>query len=106
MENLTSRNGKFYRGSEIVPLEFGNIGQINLIERAKALREGIIFPFIFSRNRNETPKNEGKMSCLCGHNFKLTFEPDNIFICMKCAQGYKMYYYQDEIPCIKTIQKV
>lgn len=34
MEKLTLRNGKFYRGNEIVPLEFGNKEQIKLIEQA------------------------------------------------------------------------
>lgn len=41
MENLVLRGGKFYRGSEIVPLEFGNIEQINLIRKQEKILNAI-----------------------------------------------------------------
>ena len=84
------KNKKFYdENGEVVPLEFGNKQQLALIEKAKALETGIF--------------SIGQFLCLCGELTKGVFRDEHVFACPGCQQKYQ-YFFDDEIPCIKSIK--
>lgn len=78
--------GKFYNEGEVVPLEHGNKDQIQLLEKAAALKDGGIMWFT------------SDFHCLCGH--VLQPKPESVFKCL-CGQRYKATTDEDEIPIIK-----
>ncbi len=87
---MTFKNNKFYNElGEIVPLEFGNNEQLKLIEKVKALRDGILFIEQFI--------------CVCGHKDNHVFVEDLEFTCLGCMRDYKFFYYGHVVPCIKSI---
>lgn len=87
---MNFKNGKFYNeAGNVVPVEFGNKEQLKIIEKVKELRDGVLCI--------------GPITCLCGEENKTAFEADLIFSCPSCKQRYKFFYYDDEIPCVKTV---
>lgn len=88
---MTFKQGKFYEGDKVVPLEFGNWKQIEIIERVKALKEEGHFYAGLS------------FACPCGKVHRKTFDDGKVFKC-ECGAVYKFYYWDDEVPTIKMMQ--
>lgn len=100
---LTLKDGKFYRGTEIVPPEFGNLEMIQLIKQAEIREERIqkSIEGVFTTEEQTTYTVSVKFQCSCGHNnvedldeiFE-DFEPDSDDLedyyvnCSKCNIEY------------------
>jgi len=68
---MTLKDGKFYEGDKVVPLEFGNKDQIKLMSKAKELMGDGILVYItetFSLNSDETFKIS--FTCICGCRYE------------------------------------
>lgn len=89
---MNFRDGKFYdEKGNMIPLEFGNKEQIQIIDRANALREGVC-------------SLDKVIKCLCGYRWSPKFtESNDVSECVKCGLKFKFYLYGGQIPCIKTI---
>jgi hypothetical protein len=88
---LTLLRGKFYNSDgKPVPIEHGNKEQIQILERANALRSGVM---MFGST----------FMCLCGHSIVIAFSNGKRKRCEKCHQRYELFRYDDEVPCIKLV---
>jgi hypothetical protein len=66
-------NGKFFRDGVPVPLEFGNMEQVRLIEGVKLLKEeGAMPAFIFDEAQNYICGIS--LTCVCGHKVQCHWE--------------------------------
>lgn len=62
---MTLRNGKFYEGDTVIPLEFGNKKQIQLIDAVTLLKnDGAIPTLIFDEQQNYICGLH--LTCVCG----------------------------------------
>lgn len=87
---MTFRHGKFYNEQgQVVPLEFGNTTQIEILQKIEALREGVLVIGIFV--------------CPCGYSDNPVWKEDLKFKCGACNARYAYYLYEDEVPCIKKL---
>jgi hypothetical protein len=86
---MTFKQGKFYDDHGVVPLEFGNWEQVRILNRVKALQEGICFA-------------GGAFYCPCGISHTKVFDDNKVFNC-ECGNTYKMYLWDDYVPTIRMI---
>jgi hypothetical protein len=78
---MVLRNGKFYEGDTVVPLEFGNKEQINLIDAVKQLKdEGAVPTLIFDERQRFICGLS--LTCVCGSPVKCSWETEK--------QGYEI----------------
>lgn len=67
------RDGKFYEGDTVVPLEFGNKEQIRLIDAVKQLKEeGALPAFIWNHKHDRIIGYY--LQCVCGHRVQCVWE--------------------------------
>lgn len=101
IQPLELRNGKFFRGNEPVPLEFGNPEQIRLMnqqirEKQELEAEGILV----EPNFTVTIEADIQFKCECGSWVYITVEPDDeddidCFVgetksCRSCKRNYEV----------------
>ena len=68
---MVLRNGKFYEGDVLVPLEFGNKLQLKLIEKVEALREGDVLADVDDGLPGE--RFAISHTCVCGTRYRHEF---------------------------------
>jgi predicted nucleic acid-binding Zn ribbon protein len=86
---MTLRDGKFYNGGQVVPLEFGNKEQIRLIQEAeKALTALSGDGLIVEPNIEEeiTYSASYYFKCVCGNRV------ENHSTCRQCKRTYTVVY--------------
>lgn len=89
---MTLKHGKFYNGiGEVVPLEFGNQQQIDILNRIKALKEGVLF------------MDWRRFNCICGSSTYRDHADGERMRCRECHAMYE-FYSLDDIPYIKLIE--
>ncbi len=84
------REGKFYDGDKIVPLEFGNKAQIDMLAWLKSIKEHGRVYF------------EPRFKCCCGAIHEKKFTHNKTFKC-DCGAKYRFFVYDDDIPVIQMI---
>jgi ribosomal protein S27AE len=106
---LTLKDGKFYRGSEVVAPEFGNLEMINLLKAAEKRAELGELEGLFTTEEITTYSVSIKFTCSCGHqniqDLDETFEDytpgsddlDGYYVeCSKCGQDYLLAEHSDK----------
>jgi len=106
---LTLKNGKFYRGSEVVAPEFGNPEMIKLLKDAEKRAELGELEGVFTTEEITTYSVSVKFTCSCGHqnveDIDDTFEDwepgsDDIdgycVECSKCGADYLLAEHSDK----------
>jgi ribosomal protein S27AE len=106
---LTLKNGKFYRGSEVVAPEFGNPEMIKLLKDAEARAELGELEGVFTTEEITTYSVSVKFTCSCGHqnveDIDDTFEDwepgsddlDGYCVeCSKCGADYLLAEHSDK----------
>jgi hypothetical protein len=88
---MTFKQGKFYEGDQVVPLEHGNSEQIDLLTRISTLRQGIVYgPY-------------SQIVCPCGSVKTRIFDEGKIFEC-ECGSKYEFFIFDDHVPCVKLLK--
>lgn len=88
---MTFKQGNFYDSAgNKIPVEFGNIEQIQIIQAIEAMKtEGRVYV-------GQSHK------CFCGELHLKGFVDGKTFKC-ECGAVYKFMYYQEEIPVLKML---
>lgn len=107
---MTVRNGKFYRGSQEIPIEHGNKEQIDLLKRVQEMQEGF-YPEVCVRKLISM-----EFRCVCGalNEFE-SFSPLDIDdpesmirgetdTCHFCGLKFKVIIMDDDL-ALKIIKK-
>lgn len=100
---MTLRNGKFYEGDQVVPLEFGNKEQIRLMNEAKEVIEALKGDGLEVDVCVKTQYTaEADFKCTCGQTvwFEVEMDDEDDFddlngeetSCPKCKARYKLEY--------------
>lgn len=96
------RNGKFYNDAgEVVPLEFGNKEQIDLLARVEILRtEGELLEkdYIISKDESRIVGVCYAWDCLCGNKVRANIHDDmegRKYKCGTCGMRYQVRYDMD-----------
>jgi len=108
---LVLKDGKFYRGNEIVPPEFGNLEMIRLIKEAEQREENAekAIEGSFTCEEQTTYSVSVKFTCSCGHkniedldeSFE-DYEPEGSDVedyyveCSKCKQEYRIQAHNEK----------
>jgi ribosomal protein S27AE len=106
---LTLKDGKFYRGSEVVAPEFGNPEMIKLLKDAEKRAELGELEGVFTAEEITTYSVSVKFTCSCGHqnveDIDDTFEDwepgsddlDGYCVeCSKCGADYLLAEHSDK----------
>ena len=112
MKNLELKGGKFYKDGKIMPLEFGNKDQIELmqarLENLKQLQQGTFEPQV---DFTTITKVDVNFTCTCGKQVwfveqEYEHDEDADYIddfsgayskCMKCGQRYEIVINDGEL---------
>jgi hypothetical protein len=89
---MTLRQGKFYNGDTLVPLEFGNKEQIALLQRVDYLREEGEFldlDFDISKSGHKIIGASYGLECVCGSMVKFKDREFEVKGKQKCSCGLK-----------------
>ena len=83
---MTLKNGKFYQDGQPIPLEFGNMEQIALMDYAKSLQEEGVLPELIY---DPTDKFICGISiqCPCGETIKVECETEDE---MEVIEGHRL----------------
>ena len=118
MEKLILKGGKFFRGSEFVPLEFGNIEQIKIIEEKQKLLtnlngSGLVLDVWCEEIKHYEVKTD--FICInCDKRVYIEREVDDdtekqailgTHSCWHCKQKYKIEKNDDSEYVVKVVSK-
>lgn len=98
---MTFKQGKFYNDAgQVVPLEFGNKEQLQMIENVKALHDGVMLGSVLLGMAHA-------FKCPCGARLEFKYEDGKTIKCPDCFNKYKLFEWTDgmllDLPCIKLI---
>lgn len=110
-DDMTVKNGKFYKLGKEVPIEHGNREQIDLINRVQEMQKEGFMPELYHENKVTVV-----YSCICGtvNSFEASFGDGDttesildgeVDTCTECKVKYKVFICPDEGVMMKMLPK-